>query len=838
MKPPLAKSRRRRRSPALEALEDRRLMAYAPPAPVMTIAEGAAAGAGAFRAQFVGTDRVFVAWEEDAGAGTGLDVYARWYHAGGVPIGDAFRVNDEAAGDQAAPRVETAPDGGVVVSWWSESGVEYRRYSADGSAGAGPIALPGTAGLSRDYDLFGVAGDGLSIYARGFQIRRFTLDGVPTFTLAQAPVADGWTLVESDAGDRAEYSGGLTAVTWSEVRPDPGGAGYDSRVMVGYFDAGVRRYVVKTYEDGDAAFADDLDPRFLGAASMIAWVGASPAGGRWIEESEFLFGSDPSFAEDLGEWLPGMPPDGTPTAVDADGAVYIHSVRPGATGGAESYFRVWRHHYVPGPGWPRYSGIPGYWYWDSDGEVATPDIPPEAIGSMQFVLQDEDALWLVWNGPEGGLHAQRFFSDVVTVGRTGPVPKAGEADGAATVQLKRTGDLARPLTLRYRSFVALDRPTSLGPALPGYDFVPVEGEVTFEAESATATISIPLLDDAAADGDKAFLIEVTDPAGKVSDLPSFIAVEIIDDEPAELASTTFFDYGDAGLWSFNEVAGWAKLNDLAPRSMLATPGGTLYLDYGAAGLWSWDGVRLWRKLNDVAPESMAYGAGDRLILDYGAAGLWTLHDVGGWAHINPADPVKVVADPYSLLVDFGAAGVWAWSQGDGYRQVSLASPEGMAVAHNQYYFDFGPGGLWTSTWTSNPLELRWTQISPLDPQSIAVASDSDAVYIDFGAGGLRRWNPSYGGVELLSAWDPSEVVVGGRISYFAPIYMNFPVRGVWRWGGSEGFLNPTPYQAAAIAAGSGDAVVLAFESGGVWRWSPTAGWRKLNDLSPRAIART
>lgn len=839
---PLARERSRKRRPALEPLEDRRLLAYAPPGPVMTISESAAAGA-AFRALAVGVDRVFVAWEEDAGQAAGSDVYARWYNAGGVPIGDAFPVA-AGAGDQAAPRVAAWPDGGVVVSWWTADGIGSRRYAADGSQAAAPALLPGTAGLSRDFELFGVAGGGLSIYAAGFHVRRYGPDGGLTASFTAAPVAAGWAAVESDSLVRAGDIQGETVLTWSEVRPDPGGAGFDSRVVVGFFDATgalTSRNVVEAYEDRDAAFADDLDPQFLWQMSDIAWLGERPQSGRRLLAASVF--SHAVGAPDSGIGAPawGQPAEALPTAVatrltasynyDFNYAYYndtilAHYVQPGRTDGPESYFRSWTHLYSPGiPGL-----FPGSYYWSASELTATPDLPPEAIGSVQIVTLGGEDLWLVWNGPGGGLHAQRYFSTSPVLSLPDTYATAGEADGSTTIRVTRTGDISQSWTVAYRT-VAVD-------GLAGYDFVPAEGWLTFAAGSAEATLVVPILDDAVADGDKTFRVEFTAPAGTwFQNGHSAVSIEIQDDEPAEWAPLTFFDYGPDGLWSFNEVQGWAKLNDLAPRSMIASPDGTLFLDYGDAGLWSWDALRRWRKLNDVAPEAMTYGAGGRLILDYGASGLWTLHDIEGWARSNTADPVKMVANRQGLLVDFGAAGVWAWTPGSSYTQISLASPEGMAFHGDQIYFDFGPGGLWSCQASFYQPSQTWEQISTADPESIAVPDDSDEVYIDFGAGGFWRWDP-YSKYKLLSTWDPSQLELGPRSSYWVPAVVDFPGRGVWRWTESTDFQPISESPLEALSLGSGTDAVLDFGRGGVWRWSPTAGWRKLNDLSPRAIART
>ncbi|WP_337176060.1 Calx-beta domain-containing protein [Paludisphaera sp.] len=834
MSNPLARTRRRRRAPIVEALEDRRLLASHVPGDVMTISEGASPGEGSFGAVLVGDDRLVVAWEEDVGGGTGLDVYARWYGVGGAPIGDAFRLNVDAAGDQASPRVELSPDGEIVFAWWSEEGLETRRYEPDGAAVGGPVALAGSAGLSRDFELFGATADGLSILDDGFRARRYGLDGSETASMTLAPAEPHWEAVESDARDRAAYQDGTTLLTWSEVRFGARPPFLDSRVMMGYFGPDgslISKYVVKLYTTRLHGFAEDLDPRLLESSSRIAWRGDLPDDApwmenpttRWFETSSYAFGSEPVYIARYDEDVPAEQADGVPTAIDADFLAYVHYVRPGSPGGVESYFRVWTPQFLPIP-----SPAGGYRYWRPGEPIPTPELAPGTFDAVQILPTGGGDVWLLWNGPEGGLNAQRFFDATPIVTSPDGPATVGEADGRTTIRLARNGDLSRPLTLRYK--------TSSTDALPGYDFVRADGTVTFEAGRSEATISVDILDDDAADGDKTFTVEAWDPTEAAAIGVLLFDVTVLDDEPEALRPLSFFDYGAAGLWSFNEVAGWTKLNDVAPRSMLATPGGTLYADYGGAGLWSWDAVRDWRKLNDAAPEAMAHGTG-RLVLDYGSQGLWSLGEFDGWAQLSPADPRKVVGDDSAILVDFGPNGVWSWDDARGYLRIGPDSPEGMTFLVNDFYFDYGANGLWRFHPAYPSGQWEWERLSPADPTSIAVEPDRGALYVDFGPDGLWRWD-RVDGFQRLDATPAARFAIGPNDSGTHAAYVDYGAAGLWFWDWPTGAVKLNDASALAIATGSGDDVILDFGGNGVWRWSPTAGWRRINEGSPRAIART
>src|SRR5688572_27029592 len=107
--------------PEVEALEARKLLAFAPLGPesrANTTTEGdqsMAAVASDDDGDFV------VAWASRGQDGSGLGVYAQRYAATGTPLGGEFLVNTTTAGDQYAPSVAMDADGDFVIAWGSHS---------------------------------------------------------------------------------------------------------------------------------------------------------------------------------------------------------------------------------------------------------------------------------------------------------------------------------------------------------------------------------------------------------------------------------------------------------------------------------------------------------------------------------------------------------------------------------------------------------------------------------------------------------------------------------------------------------------------------------------------
>jgi hypothetical protein len=99
------------------------------------------------------------------------------------------------------------------------------------------------------------------------------------------------------------------------------------------------------------------------------------------------------------------------------------------------------------------------------------------------------------------------------------------AGGEAIATVSRTGDLRQAVTVGYAS-----APLS---AKAGEDYTPVSGTVTFASGEDTEVIRVPLLDDAATEGDEDFMLTLDTPGtGAALGGPDQARVVIVDDESA------------------------------------------------------------------------------------------------------------------------------------------------------------------------------------------------------------------------------------------------------------------------------------------------------------------
>jgi hypothetical protein len=156
-----------------------------------------------------------VAWGSAEQDGNGVGIFARRFDASATALGVEFQVNQYTTSDQAVAFVARKADGGFVVSWTSNGqdgdgfGAFGRVFDGSGSAIGGDFQLnlytvgaqslanvaydPAGSAFGVTWQSLGQDGDGLGVYARGFdsdgsngddlefQINSFTMgdQGVP-----------------------------------------------------------------------------------------------------------------------------------------------------------------------------------------------------------------------------------------------------------------------------------------------------------------------------------------------------------------------------------------------------------------------------------------------------------------------------------------------------------------------------------------------------------------------------------------------------------------------------------------------------------------------------------
>jgi CSLREA domain-containing protein len=111
---------------------------------------------------------------------------------------------------------------------------------------------------------------------------------------------------------------------------------------------------------------------------------------------------------------------------------------------------------------------------------------------------------------------------------------AAESNGAAQVQVIRTGSAESP--------DAVDFATSDGTARAGRDYTPTSGTLVFGVGERLKSISVPLINNDARDGDRTFNVTLSNPVGARLGSITHAVVTILDDDGPtnRLDDTTFF----------------------------------------------------------------------------------------------------------------------------------------------------------------------------------------------------------------------------------------------------------------------------------------------------------
>lgn len=420
-----------------------------------------------------------------------------------------------------------------------------------------------------------------------------------------------------------------------------------------------------------------------------------------------------------------------------------------------------------------------------------------------------------------------------------------ESAGRVTVTLTRGGDLALGASAHVR--------TSTVDAVEGYDYLGLDQIVTFAPGSATATFDLTILDDAISEPEtKALYLQVYGTSDVISsETVASMMVLIDDDEPGSGTPLTFHAFGDAGLWTYNDVEGYRKINDASPEAIYTAPNRGAYLDFGKSGLWYWDALTGYQKLNAADPQGiLTSDQGDSLLVDFGVDGLWAWSRAGGFSRITDVDPEAMVGTAERGLVDFGRAGLWAfdfnasalWPFGaTTWTKLDDESPEAIVAAGGTFYADYGAHGLWkvgatiTTASESNGGQVQYRtvldRINPADPGTIA--STADGLFVDFGAAGLWNFNGAWTKVN-----DVAPAATWGAVD---GLYLNYGAAGLWRLaGGTWTKLNDfapaaasyvTPVESYQTPQAEFD---LDYGDAGLWRWS-AAGWKKLSGARVTAL---
>ncbi len=148
-------------------------------------------------------------------------------------------------------------------------------------------------------------------------------------------------------------------------------------------------------------------------------------------------------------------------------------------------------------------------------------------------------------------------------------------------------------------------------------------------------------------------------------------------------------------------------------------------------------------------------------------------------------------------------------------------------------------GTYTATFTGTTIGSTSTLTTTVNGVTLTskpnatVRVNDGAVVAILGSGGVSRWTPAGGWVQIDS-FTPQSIVVDGNSNVVA-IFAN---NGIWRWVAVTNTwtqIDPnTPQSVAADAVGN---VAGLFANNGVWRWVATTNtWSQIDPNTPQSIA--
>jgi hypothetical protein len=202
--------------------------------------------------------------------------------------------------------------------------------------------------------------------------------------------------------------------------------------------------------------------------------------------------------------------------------------------------------------------------------------------------------------------------------------RALETAGSQVVNVTRTGASAGPTTVRYS--------TADGTAAAGKDYVAASGALQFAAGETTKSISLKLLDDNVEQGDRMFLVKLTDASGAtVVAGPATTSVTIVDDERA----------GRLGSW------GEAIPSEIVPINMSLLPTGDILYWDRHDHVQNWDGQPRVLNLATYAITKTAALAYDLFCSGHALLVDGRLLAVGGHVADFDGEPKASIYDPVS-----------------------------------------------------------------------------------------------------------------------------------------------------------------------------------------------
>lgn len=132
--------------------------------------------------------------------------------------------------------------------------------------------------------------------------------------------------------------------------------------------------------------------------------------------------------------------------------------------------------------------------------------------------------------------------------QAGVASAPNEENGDLVFRIDRVGDFVSASSVGFRVVPGRDTTT---PAVPGADFTPVSGQLTFTPGVTSQEVHIPNLNDTVADGPKTVRLELYEPVGEVPISTAFTECTIYDNE---------IGYGPGD--SLDAYTGWAAVTEI------------------------------------------------------------------------------------------------------------------------------------------------------------------------------------------------------------------------------------------------------------------------------------
>jgi hypothetical protein len=445
-----------------------------------------------------------IAWQSNNQEGVGLvnGIYAQRYTAGGVASGAEQHINTTTAGEQKAPSVGMAANGGFAVAWESPdaggTGIFARVFDAADNPLTGEIAVnTTTAGeqvapaLAMDYDGdFTVAWQGTDAGGVGVRFQRFNAAGTAQ---GAEGAANSTTAGSQQAPAIAADADGDFVVAWESNQTPASG-----------FDVYARRFVGPEDVDLQLTQTDAPDPVVSGSSITYTIK---------VRNNHAMASTGvPALDGAIGAADGITVTDTAPANVTSAGGTNWSCTGAGTTSVNCSYAALL---------------APGATASDLNVVLATPLTPGEITNTATVTASGHDSV-SANNSDSEATGTCALTANPGSIQFTSATFTAGES-GTATVSASRTGGTCSAVTATYQ--------TANGTATAGSDYTATSGTLSWAAnESGTKSFTVPIISDAVDEPNETFTVTLT-PDRATAGSPGTATVTITDDDSVNVRFT-------------------------------------------------------------------------------------------------------------------------------------------------------------------------------------------------------------------------------------------------------------------------------------------------------------